>query len=303
MVATRENWAELLEPGLMEIFDNHTTKLPDYVGTLFDVKGSKKAAEHALGRGSIGMMKDWDATGKQVFYDEVAKGFPVTFRHKKYSNGLQIERDMIDDDQYSEIVDMTRDLSFSAYYTRQFHAASVFNGAFDTVRTPDGKALCATGHLLVPGSAQSFDNADTLDLTADNLEKVRNRMKLWKDDRGNIIPSMPDTILVPPALRKAALVIADTEGEPDTNHNNVNIWKGQINVMEWEMLENPLAWFVIDSSKIKRDLKWFDRRTPKLERDGKFDFDMEIAKWKTVGRWSYGAKTPLFIYGCVGTGA
>lgn len=298
MAMIKENWAELLEPILFDIFTNHTAKLPDHVSKLYNVLTSKKAVETALGRGSIGMMQEWNATGRQVHYDEVAKGFKVVFEHKKYSNGMQIERDLIDDDQYDEIEAMARQLSFSAYYTRQYHGASVFNNAFNaSFAGGDGMALCAANHPLVPGGSQTITNAGSYDLTAENLEKIRTEIAGWKDDRGNIIPSNFDTLIVPAAKRKAALVLADTEGEPDSADNNVNVWKGAVDVVEWKMLTDPKVWFFVDSQRMKQDLLWFDRRVPKLERDGTFDFDMELAKWKTVGRWSYGWKTPLWVYG------
>jgi len=300
-----ESWAELLEPILFDVFTNHTAKLPDYRNKLFNVLSSKKAVETALGRGSIGMMQEWTSTDRKVHYDEIQKGFKVVFEHKKYSNGIQIDRDLVDDDQYDEIISMAQDLSFSAYYTQQYHAASVFNNAFNEAYTGgDGMPLCAADHTLVPGGTVTIKNAGDYELTADNLEKVRTEIASWTDDRGNIIPSNFDTLLVPPALRKAALVIADSDKEPETDKNNVNIWKGRVQVIEWPMLTDPTVWFFIDSQRAKRDLIWWNRRVPKLERDTPaFDFDTEVARWKTVGRWSYGWKTPLFIYGCKASAA
>lgn len=291
------NWAELLEPGLNDIYRTSGEKMPDYLATLFSVKSSKKSAEHSLGRGGIGMMKEWGSTGNQVSYDEIAKGFKVDWTHKKYSNGLQIERELWDDDQFDEIQSQTDDLAFSVWYTRQYHAASVFNNAFNgTFAGADGKALCADDHPVVPGSAVVIDNYDTLPLNADNVEGVRNKMKMWTDDRGNLIPVRPDTLIVPPNLRKAALVIVDSDKEPDTANNNVNVWKGSLKVIEWDFLTDTNDWFMVDSARMKRYLLWWDRRIPKLEKDGP-NFDTEVAKWKVVGRWSYGWKSPTFVFG------
>lgn len=291
------NWAELLEPGLHDIFHESGKKLPDHRALLFNTLKSKKSAEHSLGRGGIGMMQPWDDTGNSVSYDEIAKGYKTTFTHVKYSNGLQIERELWDDDQFDEINGMAADLSFSVWYTRQYHAASVFNNAFnDTYAGADAVALCSTAHPYSPSNASTWSNKGTYELTAANVETVRNLMKLWKDDRGNVIPMHPDTLLVPPNLRKAALVIAGSEKEPDTADNNVNVWKGSLKVIEWELLTDTTNWFMIDSQKMKRFLIWWDRRIPKLERDGPI-FDTELAKWKVIGRWSYGWKSARFIYG------
>lgn len=303
MTMISENWAETLEPGLFEVFDTYPSKekLPDHVSELYRTRGSKKKSEHALGKGSIGTMQKWSETSNQVHYDDVSKGYEITWTMEKYSNGLSLSRDYYDDNQYDEIFSQAEDLSFSAYYTRQQHGASTFNNAFSaggSYAWADGKALCATGHTLVPNSSTTITNFAALDLTADNLETVRTNIKAWKDDRGNLIPSRFDTLLVPPSKREAALVIVGSDKKPDTSDNNVNVWKGTLKVIEWEMLEDTNAWFVIDSARAKRDLIWWDRRIPKLERDGVFSFDTEVAKWKIVGRWQFGPKTPLFIYGC-----
>lgn len=295
----RDNWPELLEPGLRRIFDKHLEQKRDYIPVIYNVQTSRKAQETSLGVGSLGLMDEWTATGNMVSYEDINKLFKSTYVHMKYSKGITIERELLEDDQYNEIAKRVRRLAQSVWYTRQVHAASVFNNAFSPSHLgPDAKPLCAPDHPVAPGSTTTYSNADTLPLTADNLELVRTRMKSWTDDKGNLLAIDPDTLIVPTALRKAALVIADSEKEPDTADNNVNIWKGSVRVIEWDFLKNPKAWFVVDSSRMKNFLNWFNRRQPVLERD-RDDFDTEAAKWKTVGRWSFGWDDPSFVYGCI----
>ena len=292
----RENWAELLEPGLRTIFDKHIRKLKDFLPVLYAVEGSKKAAEHTQGVGSLGLMEEWEQSGAQVAYEDIYRGFPMTYRHKKYSKGMKIERELIDDDQYSEIKKRTKNLAMSVYYTRQFYGASVFNNAFnDNFAGPDAVALCSAVHPLSPTNAATWSNAGTLALNADNVEIVRNRMKDWTDDKGNKLAINPDMLIVPSALRKTALVIADSPKEPDTADNNVNIWQGNVKVVEHDFFTNPNVWFMVDSERMKRFLIWFDRRKAQLESEK--TFDTEVAKYKTVSRFSFGWDDPTFIYG------
>jgi hypothetical protein len=42
-------------------------------------------------------------------------------------------------------------------------------------------------------------------------------------------------------------------------------------------------------------LNWYDRRKPGFQRDD--EFDTEVAKFKTVGRWSFGWDDWSFVYG------
>lgn len=293
-----ENWAELLLPGLRTIFDKHLKNLKDYLPVIFNVEKSNKAQEFNMGIGSLGLMEEWSKSGNQVAYEDIHKGFKATYTHKKYSKGMQIERELVDDDLYSEIKKRTRNLAQTVYYTRQYYAASVLNNAFNaSYPGPDGVALCATNHPKSPNDATTWSNAGNYDLTADNVEAVRNAMMMWTDDKGNLLAINPDTLIVPPALRKPALVIADSDKEPDTAENNVNIWRGSLNVIEWPFLTNPKAWFMVDMQRMKNFLNWFDRRIATLESEKVFD--TEVAKYKTVARFSFGWDDPSFVFGCI----
>lgn len=303
-----ENWQELMLPILRRIFDKHKKKLKDFVPVIFNVETSTKALEQHLGIGSLGLMTPWDESGRQVAYEDIHKGFLATYRHKKYSKGLEIERELPEDDQYGEIKKRVKMLVRSVYYTRQFYAVSVFNNAFnDLYPGPDGKALCSTAHPYSPTNSATYCNygdpdnpGGTLKLNADNVEKIRTAMMEWKDDKGNLLNVMPDTLLVAPKLRKPALVIADSDSEPDTSDNNVNIWHGSLDVIEWPFLAmgNPNAWFLVDRERMKDYLNWFDRRIAKLEQDRE-NFDTEVGRYKVVNRFSFGWDDPSFVWGAI----
>lgn len=297
------NWADLLDPGLRKLYDKHIGQLKDNIPALFNVEKSTKAAEYNLGFGALGTMDEWSSTGSQVSYEDIAKGYKSTYTHKKYSKGVKVERELVDDDQYGEIKKRVRNLAQSVWYTRQTQAAGVFNGAFTGVGIdgrpmvgPDGLPLCSAAHPVAPSSATTYANAGVRALTADNVEATRTAMLTWQDDKGNLLAMNPDCIVVPPSLRKAALVIADSPQEPSTTNNDINIWKGSLMVIEWPFLTDTNAWFMCDKQRQSQFLNWYDRRVPSLEAD-RANFDDESAAWKTVGRWSFGWDDASFIYG------
>lgn len=292
-----DNWAELLQPGLKAIFDAHKRQFKDYIPMLFNADTSTKAFEQFLGVGELGLMDEWESSGKQVSYEDFAKGFKALFTHKKYSKGITVERELVDDDQYGEIKKRVKKLSRVAFMTRQIHAASVFNNAFSNgYAGPDSVSLCNAAHPKMPGSSDTIRNFSAYELNAPNVELVRTNAAGWKDDKNNLVLTIFDTLVVPPALRKTAQIIAETDEEPETTEHGINVWKGQLKVIEYPFLTDPTAWFMIDSARGKEELLWFDRRKPDFA--DKVEFDDEVAKYKAVGRWSYGWLTPLFIYGC-----
>ena len=291
---TGNEWGELLLPILRDVFDKHIDKLPDYVPQIYTVENSKKAQEFSKGVGSMGLMDKWSDSGNQVSYETVYAGYTQTWTHEKFSKGLKIERELMDDALYPEVKNRVQTLADSLYYTRQYWAAYMFNNATSYVG-PDSVAFASASHPLGPNNSAVWSNYDSSKaLDAENVEAIRVEMMEWKDDKGNILAVNPDTLIVPPALRKAALVIADSDGEPDTSDNNVNIWRGAVKVIEWKFLTNSSRWFFADSQRMKRFLVWFDRRKGKLEKD--VDFDTEYSLYKTVARWSFGYRDPSFCY-------
>lgn len=292
-VATSANFGALLYPGLRKIYDDTFKRLPDYLREIYAVHPSTQVEEKENSVGELGLMEEW--TG-QVKYDTVRLGWEIRYIHKKYSNGFIVERELYDDDQYNVIRKRPQALARSVFNTRQIHAASLFNNAFSSsYPIYDGQPLISDSHPDYPGASTTQSNKLTLALTADNLEQARIAMMGFKDDRGNLIGVNPDTLIVPPALRQAALEIVQSEGKPDTTDNNVNIHKGQYKVIVWPFLIDSTAWFLVDKQLASMFLQWFDRREPKLEQEN--DFDTEVAKFKVVGRWSFGVSNWRFIIG------
>lgn len=296
-----DNWDELMLPGLRTIFNQQIKKSKDFVGELFTVEKSTKQAEFNQGIGSLGMMDEWGASNNQVSYEDVNKGYKASYVHRKYSKGLTLERELVEDDQYGEIKKRVRLLTQSVYFTRQYYGALLFNEAFNaTYAGPDAVALCSASHPYSPSDATVQSNVGTGALSATNLEIARTSMMGWKDDKGNLLVVEPDTLIVPPALRKAALVIADSNGEPDVSDNNINIWKGSVDVIEFKFLTSSTAWFLADRQRMKAFLHWYDRRIAKLEMD-KENFNSEVGAYKVVNRFSRGFDDWSFIYGSIGT--
>lgn len=290
---TRENFQEF-EGVLRKVYDIAMKKKKDYLPLLFNVDTSKRGSEKHMGIGSIGLMKNW--TG-QVDYDSVGKRWEKTYRHAKYSNGLPLERELFDDEEYAEIKRRTRLLATSVYMTRQTHGYSMLNNAFDTAYTgADTKPLCATDHPYAPDNAtDTQSNAGTYDLTPKNLEIVYNKMIDFKDDRGNVLGVNPRLIIVGNHYRKTAKEIVGSDKEPYTGDNTVNIYKDEMNYLYVPWILGK-KWFLADPDLMKDHFNWYNRRTPKIEFDP--DFDTEVIKYKVVGRWSFGWDEWFSIFGC-----
>jgi hypothetical protein len=290
-----DNFGEFLLANLRDIFTKHTEKSPDFKKAFFNVNTSTKAQEFNHGFGALGKMKKWDESGAQVYYDTIRAGYKATYTMEKLSIGLPLEREWIDDRQYDQIKTETEELADSVYYTiQEDYVAKPFNEC-ESYIGPDSVALASTAHPLGPSNSSTQSNKGSYALTPANVEIVRNLMKGWVDDRGKKIMINPNMLIVPKEYRKAAKIIADTDNEPFTTDYGVNVWKGSLDVVEFDFLDAGV-WFMVDKNRMKRYLKWYDRRKPTIEKDGKEDFDSEVIKYKAVGRWAMGYDDWSWIY-------
>lgn len=291
-VLTRENFAEL-EGVIRTVYDQEMKKKTDYIPMLFNVATSKKSEEKHYGIGSIGKMKSWKGS---VTYDTIAKRGTITYRHAKYENGLAIERELLDFEEFAEIKRRTRLISDSVYKTRQDHAASVFNNAFDASVTggSDNKALCAATHTLSPTDSTVQSNAGTLDLTTTNIFATQKDMYAFKDDRGDRLGINPKLLIVGDYYLKKAKEIVGSDKDPYNAENTVNIYKDELNYLHLPLLEGK-KWFLADPDKMQLFLNWYDARkaTPEYVED----FDTEVGKYKVVGMWSFGWDEYYFLKG------
>jgi hypothetical protein len=298
-------------PIIGEIYTLLAGKEKDYIAEIVGRTPSTLQSERTLGVGGAGYMKEWNAAGGTAAgaFQDVDKGWETIYTHKKYVDARAIERDWSDDKQYKKIATEVKNLRRGGYNTQQYHFAEFLNSAvsgasayFGDMTLADGFPLAYTAHTYnEAGTGGTFSNLSTsCGLSAVNLEARRTTILTgWKDDAGNLLNIDPDDFLlvVPTALRKTALVIADSDGEPDTTDNNVNVWNGAIKVLEMPRLTSATTWFIVVRSQAQQLCHWYDRRN--LDLSNTVDFLSEQIWSKIIGRWSLGSDcAPAWLYVC-----
>lgn len=311
----------VLESVFRELYIREMTNKKDYIPTMFDVQKSDKATESVEMIGGEGLMEDWKFSNNQVKYEDVNELWQKYFTHAKYSLGREIDRDFVDDLKLTSIRDRIRGLADAVYKTGQMQGAQWFNngtataGAIDyrgrvyDAALPDGQALFSTAHPYSPtNSVDVQSNLITDALSIDSFDKAFVQMQQWKDDRGNLMAAMGDTLYVSPALRRIALQITGLPNgrydnfEPGNADHNANVYAdGSIKVVVNPFFTNSTQWVLADSTRMKNAMKWFNRRLP--ETGSITDFDTEVAKYKVVKRCSFGTIDWSWGVGSTGTGA
>lgn len=298
-MAISEQWAELLEPGLREIFEVQREALAaeSRIPILFNQLTSQKAAEHFLGAGG---MSDWDEYKGVIEYEDFDKLYKTTLTHKEFVKGFTVERKLVDDDLYSFITPQPKALALSAMRTREKHAASVFNNAFTSGYTGgDSIILCSASHPLAPTHAADVQsNAGSSALSYDSIIATRKLMRKFTDDRGQLVPINPDTVVYPPDLEDVAMIIKQSTEKPGTADNDANIVAGGIvkNWVSWDYLDDTNNWFMIDSQLAKQQLLWIDRVALEFALDPSASYQLK-ANYRGYMRYSYGWSDYRWVYG------
>jgi len=294
MPITREQWIDV-ESATYEYWEQQAKKRTDFNALLYNVQESEKSEEHHIGIGSLGQMSPW--TGS-VSYQEFKKGYEKGYRHAKYSSGIQFEEELFLFKEYNEMKKRSRELNTAVYKTLQAHGVSTFNNAFDaTFAGPDAVALCSASHPYSPSDATLQSNTNTLDLTIPNLTTAFNAMADFKDDKGDMLFTMPNILLTGIHYRAEAQKICGSKAgdkEPFSADNDANIWKGDLVHIYHPMITGK-KWFLIDRDLMENALYWYNAMIPDIRTE--VDFDTSVQKFKTVGMWSYGFSNWTWIYG------
>jgi len=258
---TSSQWDNLLLPAIYRFFDIGRNMREGLRSQLFNVQSSTRSKEESVGHGGVSA-DAWDAykNSGRVGTVDFNQGYKATYQHETYPVRMEIERTLLEDDQYGVISDYARKLGISAETKMERDAASVFNNAFSTSYAgPDGKALCATTHPRNPNKTGNLVNSGTSALTKATVSETRQALMALEDDAGNILGMTPDVILVPPELEDAALEIANSVNDPSSANNAINPQAGRFQVVPWHYLTDSNNWFMIDSVWMRENLRWYNR--------------------------------------------
>lgn len=295
-----ENWGNLVDPVIRKVFFTtleKTKKEDDMIPTLCRVEKSSRQIERVLGVGGLSDVPEF--TG-QFTADDPAQQYLKTFTHTEYGKKLVVQKRLLEDDLHRIIKQYPEQLAIALHRTQQKLLANVFNNAFTGTSGGDSLSLCNNAHTSASADGVNQDNLQTTALTYANLISSINLMNQFKDDRGELMHCIPDTILVPLGLRQTALEIVGSDKEPYTMDNTVNVARdtiggGRLKVIVWNRLTDSNNWFLIDSKMMKQHLWWFNRVGPELDKDK--DFDHRSAQWSIYWRGSVGFSDWRWIMG------
>ena len=288
-----ENFGKLLYPGLRKIFFETYDELPEQFSKIYNVNTSNSATETDYGMGAFG---DWTERTDElsvVDYAKISEAGEVTYRHKAFTKGFMISRELYDDEKYGQMKKMAKALARAGRAKVEKDAVQPllkgFQGGTGTIKGRDGLELFHKAHTLVDSEA-TCSNMLEKELNEASLKEAIQMMASQKDEAGNLVQMKATKLIVPPALEDTALRLLHSTQLPGTNHNDTNEYlKDKLQVVVMDYLGataggNDKCWFLQDGNR--HELNFFWRVKPEFKNEE--DFDTFVAKYRGYMRYSLG---------------
>ena len=288
-----ENFGKLLYPGLRKIFFETYDELPEQFSKIYNVNTSNSATETDYGMGAFG---DWTERTDElsvVDYAKISEAGEVTYKHKAFTKGFMISRELYDDEKYGQMKKMAKALARAGRAKVEKDAVQPllkgFQGGTGTIKGRDGLELFHKAHTLVDSDA-TCGNMLEKELNEASLKEAIQMMASQKDEAGNLVQMKATKLIVPPALEDTALRLLHSAQLPGTNHNDTNEYlKDKLQVVVMDYLGataggNDKCWFLQDGNR--HELNFFWRVKPEFKNEE--DFDTFVAKYRGYMRYSLG---------------
>lgn len=284
MTIATGNFAELLWPGIREIYGTSYNDFPALYTKVFEVKKSTLAFEKEQGVTGLGLAAV-KTQGSPAQYQDPFQGFQEEYVNVTYALGTTITREMYEDDQYNYIREAPKWLARSMRQTEETVTWNHINRATNSSFTlSDGIVLASASHVLVGGGTAS--NLETAaDLSQTTLETATQNLLDTLDDQSMRIRIMPKCLVVPTASNHTARKLLEGDFVIGSADNDPNTTKGLFqDLVVCPYLTDSDSWAII--TDVPHGFTFYDRRASEIVRDN--EFDTQNMKILTTRRFSSG---------------
>lgn len=313
MTVNRAQFTALLEPILAGISNDIKLRRPPtiYPNFFVEMPTSKKATETYFNRAGLGPYSR-KAEGASVSFTDPIAGSEIAFTHVRRSNGYTITQEMLDHDQYAEMVKLETDLQIAGEDDLEIAGHLVLNSGFATTDNDnygfratgfDGLALFSDSHTrLDGGTAQANRPSTDVNLGWTALANGITQFMLWNDHRGRPIRAMPRRLVVHPNDMLTAKELLGSSLKPGTANNEINALPGEglteASTIVSQYLTDTNAWFIL-GDLVEDTTIWHWDVAPRTGQDD--DWEKEVVKRKRVQGMSLGHREWYGLYGTSGT--
>lgn len=302
---TTANAAELLEPGLKEIYLNRFNRWEEEYSGWINVVPTEKNFEEYLTFAGFGLPVE-KPEGSPVDFVDPIQGNLKRINHKSFAYGFRITREMWMDDLYGPMRQMTQALAVGTRHLPEVRAARILNNMTSTAAEfllADGKALAATDHPLLGGGTFANTPSVQADISYTEVQNALIAFETLNDHMNLPVLVRPKTAIVSPTFRFIAEEIFKQESKPNTadrddntvSNKGVNLFVSHYltDADEWAILSDPSVDGVAGHSLV---FQWREKPIFEVYEDK----DTKDVKVNMYCRLGVGAVEAFGFYGSTG---
>jgi len=282
MPMTTGGFANLLTPEFSDIFfDDYQRQPTEYTAVANTTQETTHFVKEGdmVGLGAMQAMHENQA----IPFERFEQGNDKTVYFTNFGLGVQMSRNMYEDDLTGHMKKAMSDLGKSAAYTRELMFWDLLNsGADPLVRVGlDGLALFNNLHPVqgVPGA--TLDNIVGGALSATTLESACDLLEGLTNEKGVPIVYKPKLLVIPYQLRWIAQELIESELDPESANNTMNPLNHiGLKFMVSHYLTDADACYLIAN---EHDLRFMWRREAQFK--GMDDFNTDAAIFKGTMRF------------------
>jgi hypothetical protein len=288
-MAIRSQYTELMQKDMYAWFlERYDTFAPVYP-QIFQVETMSSAYEQKTSGLTLGKLSE-RSEGDNIVASNVFEGYTAIIKARTFSDSFSMTMELVEDTPPEKVAnifkDMARTWAEGVTATKEAFAAKFFvyggftagrHDTFDNTITGvitdpsgdliyDGKpffALTGNNHPAKDGNTY-YNSLGALALSSANLQTAYNLMTVTnnRNERGEIVQIMPDTLLIPSTLHFTAKTILESELLPGGANNDKNVSQNLVQPIEWQYLSDTDGWFL---GKRQNGLVFYERKSPVID--------------------------------------
>jgi len=234
----RGNWSDLIAGVGLELDEVFNQAQEEYQPGIFALlnrvtgSGAVRNVTGKTGVGKVQLFDDGDDVPGKVRY----KTYTTRIAYNNYGGYLEVSKNTIEDRDFAEIFDETRELGLAANIAQDESGMQIFNGGFATTTNVNGYLLSLYGDgnptfstvhatAVTGGSTNSNASATSIPFSFPNLETGYLALLTQHTDDGIPVSLMgKPTLVVAPYNMKKAQEITEAEEDPGTANRNINVY-------------------------------------------------------------------------------
>ena len=290
---TRNDIAKHLLPGLQTAFHQAYRRAELQWQQLATVVNSRSSEETYAWMGQAPTMREFGA-------ERIPKGlseYKYTIINKKYENSIRVDRDALEDDQYGQIRIRVEDMADQAARLPEKLVFGLLSDGFSTVGY-DGQYFFDTDHS--EGASGTQSNKGTAALASASYGTSRQSISEFKDDSGEVLGLVGDTLVVPPGLETTARTMLNAEFVSDGTTTVSNIWRNSSKLIVSPYLKDANDWFLVVTTSVLKPIIFQDRTRVEfsaLEQNSEHGFMRDAYHYGTRRRCNVGYGDWRMAYG------